>query len=278
MSDVTVELIPLLGGEIRLTHRFEFAPPGPLAGQRTLLAQILKLRLHWAPVPAFLLRHPSEGDVLVDTAYDPSAATDPAKTLGPATGRLFEHRPRPLRPQLAALGAEPQTVVMTHLHSDHVSGLGQFPDATVVCDRREWDAAYASGSWLFGYVPNVLDGVRSKQLLDVGDGEPYGPFAHTHDLFADGSVRLVSTPGHAPGHCSVLVRTASAGDVLLCGDACGAERGLYDLHPMAIYVDREAVLASLRSIQQWFRAEPGRLAVPGHDPGWTAWLGSGTTL
>jgi glyoxylase-like metal-dependent hydrolase (beta-lactamase superfamily II) len=277
VSDVAVELVPLLGGEIRLTARFEHAPPGPLPSERTLLAQLLGVRQHWAPVPAFLLRHPTEGDVLVDTAYDPTAAIDPVRTLGPATGRLFKHRPRPLRPQLAALGAEPGIVVMTHLHSDHVSGLGQFPAATVVCDRLEWEAAHARGSWLNGYVPGVLEGVRDRRLVDLDAGEPRGPFAHTHDLFGDGSVRLLATRGHSVGHCSILVRTGS-GEVLLCGDACGDERGLYELEPMALFVDREAALASMRAIQQWLRGAPGRLAVPGHDPGWTAWLASGARL
>ena len=270
----TVELIPLLGGEISLTARFEVAPPGPLPGERTLLAQALRLRQHWAPVPAFLVRHPSEGDVLVDTAYDPSAATDPVRTLGLATGRLFAHRPRPLRPQLAALGAEPGTVVMTHLHSDHVSGIGQFRDATLVCDRAEWEAARARGSWLNGYVPGLLEDVREPRLLDLDGGEPHGPFAKTHDLFGDGSIRIVSTRGHAAGHCSVLLQTGD-GEVLLCGDAVGVERQLYEIVPMAIFVDRTAALASMRSIQAWHREEPGRLAVPGHDPGWTAWLSGG---
>jgi N-acyl homoserine lactone hydrolase len=274
MDAPAVELVPLLGGEIRLTGRFEVAPRGPLATQRTLLAQALNVRTHWAPVPAFLLRHPREGDVLVDTGYDPSVATDPVRTLGLATARLFEHRPRRLRADLDRLAAEPGTVVMTHLHTDHASGLGQFPDATVVCDEREWAAARARGSALNGYVPRVLEGVRHRRLLDLDAGEPHGPFARTHDLFGDGSVRLASTRGHAAGHCSILARTGD-GDVLLCGDACGTERQLHELRPTAFLVDRAAFLASLSAIQAWAGDDPGRLAVPGHDPGWTGWITGG---
>jgi N-acyl homoserine lactone hydrolase len=271
----TVELVPLLGGEIALTARFEVAPRGPLATERTLLAQALGIRRHWAPVPAFLLRHPTEGDVLVDTAYDPSVATDPVRTLGQATGRLFAHRVRPLRPQLARLGAEPGTVVMTHLHSDHASGVGAFPDATVVCDAREWAAAHERGAALRGYVGRVIGGIARRRLLDLDAAPARGPFAHGHDLFGDGSVVLVATRGHAAGHLSVVVRT-DAGEVLLCGDACGAERLLHELRPTAILVDRAAFLASLGAIQAWARADPARLAVPGHDPGWTAWLRGAT--
>ena len=270
----TAELVPLLGGEMLLTQRFEFAPPGPLAGERTLLAQLLGVRRHWAPVPVFLIRHPTEGDVLVDAGVDPSAEHDPVATLGVATGRLFPARVHAVLPQLRALGAEPQRVVLTHAHSDHVSGLGQFPDATVVCDRREWDATFARASWLNGYVPAVMERAATTELLDVEHGEPYEGFEHSVDLFGDGTVRLLSTPGHSVGHCSVLVRTAER-EVLICGDAVGSERQLHELAPMAVYVDRAQALDSLRRVQAWHRDHPQAIAVPGHDAGWTRWLSAG---
>ena len=271
-----VQLVPLLAGEIQLTHRFEFAPPGPLPGERTLLAQLLGVRRHWAPVPAFLIRHPEHGDTLVDTGLDPTVAHDPVATLGPATGRLFPTRIHPVKPQLDALGADVARVVLTHAHSDHISGLGQFPDATVVLDRREADATHATASWLNGYVPRVLDRARDLDLRDVDSGEPHAGFDRTIDLFGDGSVRLVSTSGHSPGHCSVLVRTETR-EVLLCGDAAGSERQLHELAPMAIFADRARAIDSLERIQAWVREHPEGLAVPGHDPGWTAWLRGGST-
>ena len=271
---MTVKLVPLLGGEMLLTARFEFAPPGPLAGERTLLAQALGVRRHWAPVPAFLVRHPEHGDTLVDTAMDPSVADDPTATLGPATGRFFPARVEPLRPQLDALGADLRRIVLTHAHSDHVSGLGELPGVTVLLDRREWDATFATASWLNGYVPRVLERADRRELLDLGSGEPHAGFDRTIDLFGDGSVRLLSTPGHSVGHCSVLVRTAER-EVLLCGDAAGSERQLHELAPMAIFADRAQALDSLKRIQAWVREHPEGLAVPGHDPGWTAWLRGG---
>ena len=268
----TVDLVPLLGGSILLTNRFELRPPGPLATERTLLAQALRVRRHWAPVPAVLLRHPTAGDVLVDTAYAPDAGSDPARTMGRSSAILVRHDPRPLRPQLAALGAEPGTVVMTHLHTDHASGLGEFPDAELVCDRVEWDAG-TNGTWLHGYHPPAFAGHAKRRLVDLDAGERHGPFARTFDLFGDGSVRLVATRGHSAGHCSVLVRTPER-EVLLCADACGAERQLHELVPSTIFLDRGTFLASLETIQAWHRATPGGLAVPGHDPRWAAWLES----
>ena len=269
----TVDLVPLLGGEMHLTARFEFAPPGPLGGERTLLAQALGIRRHWAPVPAFLVRHATEGDLLVDSGLDPSVAHDPRATLGPATGLLFPARVRPLRPQLDALGAAPRRIVLTHAHSDHVSGIGVFPDAAVLCDRRELDAASATASWINGYVPALLERARTEPL-DVEGGEPFEGFDHSLDLFGDGSVRLLSTPGHSAGHCSVLVRTPGR-EVLICGDALGSERQLHETAPMAVYVDRRQALDSLSRIQAWHRDHPEAIVVPGHDAGWTAWLRGG---
>lgn len=271
---MTVELVPLLAGEMCLTARFELAPPGPLATERTLLAQALRVRRHWAPVPAFLLRHPEHGDTLVDTGLDPTVAHDPTATLGPATGRLFPARVHALRPQLDALGAEVRRVILTHAHSDHVSGLGELPEATVVLDRREWDATFATASWLNGYVPRVLERAGARELLDLDGGEPHAGFERTIDLFGDGSVRLLSTPGHSAGHLSVLVRTPER-EVLLGGDALGSEAQLHRLVPSAIFVDRAQALDSLARIQAWAREHPEGLAVPGHDPGWTAWLRAG---
>ena len=266
----TVELVPLLAGEVALTARFEYAPTGPLPAERTLLAQALGVRRHWAPVPAFLLRHPEHGDTLVDAGLDPSAERDPAATLGPASGRLFGWRVKPLRPQLDALGAEPRRVLLTHAHSDHVSGLGQFPGIPIVLDRREWDATFARGSWLNGYVPRVLEKRLTLQSLEVEDAPAYGPFGHAIDLFGDGSIRVIGTPGHSIGHCSVLLRTAGR-EVLLCGDAAGSERQLHEPRTSAIFVDRAQSLDSLNRIVAWHREHPEALVVPGHDPGWTAW-------
>lgn len=271
---MTVELVPLLGGEIELTARFEVAPDGPLATERSLVAQLLRVRTHWAPVPAYLLRHPAEGDVLVDAAYAPDADVDPARTMGRMSAALFEHRPRALRPQLDALGADPGIVVMTHLHTDHASGLGEFAEAELVCDEREWSFATTKGGWATGYHRPAFAGHARRRLADLDAGEPHGPFAATHDLFGDATVRLVSTRGHSAGHVSVLVQTAER-PVLLCADACGAAAQLRAPRPTTVMLDRDAFLDSLGAIHAWARATPGGLAVPGHDPAWTPWLQGG---
>ncbi len=113
---------PLLAGEIRISEHFARCPDGALGPWRGLLSQVLRRDLRWSPVPVYLLEHPREGPIVIDTGYAADAASDPARTLGPATGLLFQHRPYDLDVLLERAGvraADVGLVVMTHLHSDH---------------------------------------------------------------------------------------------------------------------------------------------------------------
>ena len=115
--------------------------------------------------------------------------------------------------QLRQLGVGPQSlsyIVQTHLHIDHTGALGHFPSATVVVHARELEAARAAESLLAGgYVRDDFDRPELAWLLV--DGEL--------DLFADGAIHLIETPGHSAGHMSVLVQLNEAGAVLLTADA-----------------------------------------------------------
>ncbi len=181
--------------------------------------------MDWAPVPVFLLEHPQHGALLVDTGYAADSAVNPKRTLG-STAWLFPHRSYDVNVLLERAGVKPSdisTVVMTHLHSDHASGAERFPDATFIADHREWEIGDRGGLGIRkgGYIPGIIKTIKRREMLDFTGprAKPLGPFNATIDLFGDGSVVLCSTPGHAPGHQSVLVRLGSGGEVLLTGDA-----------------------------------------------------------
>src|SRR5207302_8641251 len=106
------------------------------------------------------------------------------------------------------------------------------------------------------------------RMLDY-DADPvqsFATFAKSFDLFGDGSVRLVSTPGHTLGHQSVVLRTGS-GEVLVVGDAAYTERELRGEVMPLIVADSHLHGRSLREMRRYVAQTPAAVVVPGHDGG-----------
>jgi N-acyl homoserine lactone hydrolase len=167
------------------------------------------------PVGAFLVEHPA-GTVVFDTGMHPELMTSAAR-LG-RIGPLFDvelDEDGTLAGQLAARGVAAEDVavaVLSHLHFDHGGGVGQLPAARLVVQRAEWDAGFEEAAVRTGiYNPADFDLGHDRQLLDGA-----------HDLFSDGSVQVIPTPGHTAGHQSLLIE----GRVLLVGDACYTQHAL----------------------------------------------------
>jgi glyoxylase-like metal-dependent hydrolase (beta-lactamase superfamily II) len=176
--------------------------------------------------------------------------------------------------QLRERGLDPsavRAVVMTHLHVDHASGISEFPGATFLVSRAEWDAAADQGP-THGYVRRQFDHAFDYRLLDfeatASSVMSFSGFARSFDVFGDGSLRVVYTPGHTLGHMSVVLRTAR-GEVLVAGDAMYLRRTLADTHLPYRTEDEHLFRRSLREIRRYADETPGALIIPGHD--WEAW-------
>jgi N-acyl homoserine lactone hydrolase len=269
----TVRLHPILTGELHAPRSYVERPQGRFLRERVYMNLIgPRKRWLWLPVPAFLVEHPGVGPVLIDTGLHPSCATDVAGNMGRAGKLLYEVRmdhDQALRFQLPRRGIEPadvKVVVMTHLHIDHASAVSEFPQATFVVDRREWAAA-AKGGTLDGYHHRQFDHAFDWRTLDYA-ADPvasFSGFAQSLDLFGDGSIRLVSTPGHTPGHQSVVLRSRGR-EVLVAGDAAYTERGLRgEAMPFTI-TDEHQFRRSVKEIRRYLEETPSALAIPGHDP------------
>ena len=224
------------------------------------------------PIGAWLVDHPSEGPVLVDTGMHPDVASDPARNLGRAGALVArglrmgedEHVPGRLR-EWGIDPADVRTVVMTHLHADHTSAMSELPGATFVVTPQEWSAARSRLGFLNGYLGRHLPGESRVRLVDVGAGEQWEAFAHAHDLFGDGSVRLLWTPGHTAGHVSVFVEAAD-GPVLAVGDAVYTLRNLRDDRLPWRTADDAASFRSMAELRAFAEARPDVRLVPTHDP------------
>ena len=210
------------------------------------------------PIEVFLIDHP-KGKALFDTGLPKLAQTDPAGAYGRQLAEMFKptyQAGEDVAGRLAAIGIavdEIDFIVNSHLHFDHCGGNALVPNATVVVQSREWKA---------GMDPELGRQIGlSRRLFDLGhkvkqvEGE--------YDLFGDGSVVLMPTYGHTPGHQSLRIKNES-GDTLLAADCCYFHRTLEDMHLPPFAFDREAqrnVLLKLREM----RANGSRI-VYGHDP------------
>ena len=209
----------------------------------------------------------------MDTGFHPDALESLRRDLGVRLSVLFAAlRPAddPFDDQLRARGIEPEAVervVMTHLHGDHTSGMRLLPNAEFVLAREEWAAAHGTGAGTKGFVAHHLPPEDRVTLLDFGaDGEPHGPFASTIDLLGDGRVRLVSTPGHTPGHLSLLLTTPGDRQALLVGDAAYTLRNVREQRLPLLTASDGRSRRSLRELAAFAEREPGAVLVPSHDP------------
>jgi N-acyl homoserine lactone hydrolase len=271
LPDTLAGLEVVVAGELVAPHAYAFRPRGPLPLRLPVLLRPGGPALH-LPMLWFALRHPSEGTILVDTGVHPDTARDLRADFGVAMGLFF----RGMHPaeqtfdqQLEGLGIDPgevKLVVMTHLHADHTGGMRLLPAAEFVCSRREWKAAHGRSPALAGVVPRHLPDESRMRLIDLDrEGRPHGPFGRTFDLLGDGSIRLVATPGHTPGHMSVLLQLPER-QVLLVGDAAYTVRNIREEILPFLTVDDGLYLRSLREIRAFAEREPDVPLVPFHDP------------
>jgi glyoxylase-like metal-dependent hydrolase (beta-lactamase superfamily II) len=278
---------PLEGGREGTTVSVEPILTGTLTAPREYLEGASRLttmrmlgfgtpRSQWLklPVPAYLIRHPSAGPLLIDTGLHGSVAASPVENLGRRAARFAGPRVeagKDLASQLRERGVDPKAIpliVMTHLHFDHTSGMAEFPGATFVITETEWKAAIGdSRPFLRGYRPQHYDYAFDYRTLsyDIESISSYASFGRTFDLFGDGSVRLASTPGHSAGHQSVICRLADR-DLVIAGDAIYTIGQLTGAPEPPRPLDRHNWRRSMRELQHFARTYPQAVILPGHDP------------
>ena len=186
------------------------------------------------PVNAYLVEHP-RGRCLFDTGQ-----TAKATAAGYLPGwhpflrlaRFELVRADEVGAQLEGDGVAPESiehVVLSHLHTDHVGGVASFPRAELVVSEAEWRRARGLGGRLRGYV--LRDWPADARLRAITFyGPAFGPFARSFDLLGDGTLLVVPTPGHTPGHLSLVV-SGSTQTWLLAGDVVHSARELTDRYP-----------------------------------------------
>ncbi len=272
-ASVAVE--PMVAGHADFPLAAMVDPGGRFKSLKLLRALLSGKNPHLIPVPAFLIRHPSAGAILVDTGLHPSIATDGRENFGGLANRLGKPSLKPgedVPAQLRAKGLDPgeiPIVVMTHLHLDHTSAISEFPRSTFVVSATEWEAATNGRKpALNGYRRAHFDYAFEYRTVDFDRGgiDSYATFGRSFDLFGDGSVRLVYTPGHSAGHMSVVCRLAQR-DCVIGGDAMDLAGQLDgSLAPPPRPFDAHNFRRSLQELRLFRAQVPDAIITPGHDP------------
>jgi N-acyl homoserine lactone hydrolase len=194
----------------------------------------------------WLIEHDGEW-LLWDTGVPESSLNDP-QGWSTLPKLIIYHLDKSLTDQLAQIGlkrGDIRRVAISHTHGDHIGNMGLFPNATVVMQRAEYnwihspDGPNDNVNQLMALARTLLGTPKKLQLID-GDT----------DLFGDGSVTLLATPGHTPGHQSLLVHLKNSGFILLTGDVAHLQENFEkDIVP-SLNTDKAASIASMERIKQ----------------------------
>lgn len=176
------------------------------------------------PLTCYLVEHP-KGLILIDTGWDPLVRTAPVKALGVMQSMLSKVQlpeGKAAVEQLQRLGYKPSDIdylILTHLHADHVSGLKTLSEAKkILVSDIELKTAKRNP---IVYTAAMWSGI-DLETFSFNPAET-GPEKLAFDLFEDGSVQLISTPGHTAGLTSLIVRSGEQ-FVLLCADVAYSVR------------------------------------------------------
>lgn len=217
------------------------------------------------PVSAYLIEHP-RGRVLVDTGWHEILRTEPERHIGFPFSLVFRGTlpaGAAIHEQLAARGVEPRDldyVILTHLHADHVSGLPHVREAKkILTTQAEWTAANKE----FGYTKKMWQGIT----IDTFEPQsiPFGPYQQGLDLFGDGLLHLVYTPGHTRGQLSILVKV-SAGYVLLATDVGYSTRSWEEMILPGVLADEQQARESLQWVRDFSQRPDCVAVIANHDP------------
>jgi len=205
-------------------------------------------------VSCYLIKHP-KGNILFDTGLDDKIGKKGVKLYD----GLFEIKVlKPLMAQLKEINVAPESInylVLSHFHPDHTGNANNFIGATLVVQRKEYNAAFGKYARKYGYKPETYEKLQDSKVIKLrGD----------YDIFKDGSVIIKSTPGNTIGHQSLFVDLIKTGPIVLSGDVYHFTKNRENrLVPVFSY-DKKETLESMEKLDKFIADKKATLWI-GHD-------------
>ncbi len=197
----------------------------------------------------YLLHHP-QGWFLWETGLADAIAGSPEGVkVENANGKFVLKRTKTLAAQLDQLGVKPadiKAMAVSHTHPDHIGNVELFPQTMLYVQKAEYEWPGALGVPRFN--PN----------------HPVTKLEGDHDVFGDGSIVIISTPGHTPGHQTLLVRLPKTGAVVLSGDAVHFKDNWDNRRVPVFNTSKEQTLASMERIAEIVKKENAQFWI-NHD-------------
>ncbi|MGH2865604.1 MAG: N-acyl homoserine lactonase family protein [Solirubrobacteraceae bacterium] len=251
-----MKIYALSTGTVSVKHSFLF----PGKGMRRQLD--LFLPGPWsAPLPIHFWAIEHEGVVrLIDTGESAAARNNPF-------ARFEVSREQELPGAMAGAGLaleDVSEVVLTHAHGDHIDGTVHFRGRVLIneTELRYLSSPFASA--MRRVLRQPLPPGFAPEAFTLDDG-PFGAFSRSHKLSGDGRIVAVDTPGHTPGHISVICVDDSGRHVMIAGDATDTLEQLRSLRADAVAPDPKVHVATLERIRAHCAAHPTAY-LPSHDP------------
>lgn len=220
----------------------------------------------WLPVSAYLIEHP-KGLVLYDTGWHSDVRTNPVKHE--SLKLHFASKPnlpkgQAIDEQLKTLGfkmSDIDYVFVSHLDVDHASGLRLVKDAKHIMTSEE---EYKAGkSRQIRYYSKLWEGV-TLETFKLSDSK-YGAVNKAFDVFGDGKILMVYTPGHSQGSCAMMVQN-NGKFVLFTGDTGYAPSSWENLRMPGPVYDKDSMMKSLKWVQKMSQKENCIEVLANHDP------------
>ncbi len=208
----------------------------------------------------WLIQHGSKW-LLWDTGVPESALNDP-KGWSTLPKLIVYHLDKTLTAQLATIGLKPDDiayVALSHTHGDHIGNVRLFPNSTVLMQRAEYewistpDGPNDNVNQLKALARKLMGTPKHLKLL-------YGDT----DVFGDGSVTLVYTPGHTAGSESLMVHLKNSGFIILSGDVVHLEENFEKDTVPSLNTDKAASIASMERVKRMIATYKAKLFI-NHD-------------